>query len=320
MHAAAQPHVTKELLIKLLELGANSRLLDNKRRSALTHAMIAQQLRLMPALGAAGEKYRQQQQQQQRRSSCSCSHSNASAAGCTPVPGYYYAAVGSKCGSPPSASSSAALECAVCADRIAGDAVANNNTSSPSQQQQQADGNGESSSMPAVVGQGEADAHNNSSAASSSTQDGGSKPALLSSFSSNPLPLPNHSRCVIYASIAMHLPVFIMHVYQCTQRCCATAQCTYLSAPSSNVFVCSRLQYHALNATQLTPITATCVCSHHAVLLRNSVMCTLCGYGSLDLFPGSISLAMHPQVSQCMYVGVCNRIVPLHSASASVHL
>jgi ankyrin repeat protein len=208
MHAAAQPNVTKELLIKLLELGANSRLLDNKRRSALTHAMIAQQLRLMPALGAVGEKYRQQQQQQPR-SSCSCSHSNASAsaAGCTPVPGYYYAAVGSKCGSPRSASSSAAPECAACAHKTAGDAVVSNSTSSQQQQQRADATGGESSSIPAVPGHGEADTHNNSSAASSSSQDGGSKPALLSSFSTNPLPLPNHSRCVF-------LPA-----QQCISRC-----------------------------------------------------------------------------------------------------
>jgi ankyrin repeat protein len=215
MHAAAQPNVTKELLLKLLELGANSRLLDNKRRSALTHAMIAQQLRLMPALGPAGDKYRQQQ----RRSSCSCSQGSASvsAAGCTAVPGYYYAAVGSKCGSPASASSNAAPECAACAHINTSDAVINNSTSSPSQQQQ-VDADRHSSSLQAGVGRGEADNVNSSSAASSSSssQDGGSKPALLSSFSSNPLPLPNHSRCVYNISLAMHLQ--LPCVLPCMQR------------------------------------------------------------------------------------------------------
>jgi ankyrin repeat protein len=193
MHAAATPTVTKELLIKLLELGANARLLDNQRRSALTHAMIAQQLRLTPALGPAGERYRQQQQQQQRQSSCSCSHSNASAAaaaataGCTPVPGYYYAAVGSKCSSPASASSVAVPECAAC----------NSGAGSTSQHQQLqlVSSDGHSSRMQAGEGTLEAGNNNSSSANSSSSHDGGGKPVLLSSFSTNPLPLPNHSRC-----------------------------------------------------------------------------------------------------------------------------
>lgn len=59
MHAAAQPAVTKELLQLLLESGANPLLLDNKRRSALTHALVAQQLKLQPALGPGYEKWQQ---------------------------------------------------------------------------------------------------------------------------------------------------------------------------------------------------------------------------------------------------------------------
>jgi ankyrin repeat protein len=204
MHAAAQPSVTKELLIRLLELGANARLLDNQRRSALTHAMIAQQLRLTPALGPAGEKYRQQQQQQRQKScSCSCSHSvtaAAATAGCTPVPGYYYAAVGSKCGSPTSAGSNTAQESAACANCSAGDGMHNNGADSALQQQQQQEqqqpisSNGHGGSMQVAEGTSEAGNNNHSSAASSSSHDGGAKPVLLSSFSTNPLPLPNHSR------------------------------------------------------------------------------------------------------------------------------
>lgn len=59
MHAAAQPAVTKELLQLLLESGANPLLLDNQRRSALSHALIAQQLKLQPAVGPGYEKWHQ---------------------------------------------------------------------------------------------------------------------------------------------------------------------------------------------------------------------------------------------------------------------
>lgn len=52
MFAAAQPTVTKELLWLLLERGANPRQLDNSRRSALTHALLANNLPLLPAVGA----------------------------------------------------------------------------------------------------------------------------------------------------------------------------------------------------------------------------------------------------------------------------
>ncbi|KAF6256621.1 hypothetical protein COO60DRAFT_1702244 [Scenedesmus sp. NREL 46B-D3] len=215
MYAAAQPGVTKELLIKLLELGANSRLLDNKRRSALTHAMVAQQLRLVPALGPAGEEYRQQQQQQH----CSCSSASMSAAaataGCTPVPGYYYAAVGGRCSSPALGSSSAAPECMACPNCSSGNGAHSDCTGS--RQQQELDTSGLSSCVQTAAGPSEACHNNNknssSSAASSSSQDGASGPMLLSSFSTKTLPLPNHG----------------------------------------------------------------------------SVMRTLCGYGSLDLFPGSIN-------------------------------
>lgn len=54
MFAAAQPAVTKDLLQLLLERGANTRQLDNSRRSALTHALLAHNLKLLPAVGAAG--------------------------------------------------------------------------------------------------------------------------------------------------------------------------------------------------------------------------------------------------------------------------
>lgn len=51
MFAAAQPSISKELLQLLLEKGANARQLDNNRRSALAHAVLAHNLVLLPALG-----------------------------------------------------------------------------------------------------------------------------------------------------------------------------------------------------------------------------------------------------------------------------
>lgn len=59
MHAASQPAVTKELLQLLLESGANPLTLDNKRRSALAHALVAQQMKLLPAVGPVFEKWQQ---------------------------------------------------------------------------------------------------------------------------------------------------------------------------------------------------------------------------------------------------------------------
>lgn len=53
MVAASQPAVTKELLQLLLERGANTRQLDNSHRSALTHALLAHKLQLVPAVGAS---------------------------------------------------------------------------------------------------------------------------------------------------------------------------------------------------------------------------------------------------------------------------
>lgn len=70
MFAAAQPGVTKELLQLLLERGANTRQLDNKRRSALTHALLAHNLQLMPAVGASGSG----------RSACCCSSASSAVA------------------------------------------------------------------------------------------------------------------------------------------------------------------------------------------------------------------------------------------------
>lgn len=70
MFAAAQPGVTKELLQPLLERGANTRQLDNRRRSALTHALLAHYLQLMPAVGASGSG----------RSACCCSSASSAVA------------------------------------------------------------------------------------------------------------------------------------------------------------------------------------------------------------------------------------------------
>jgi len=51
MFAAGQPMICKELLQLLLQRGANTRQLDNLRRSALTHALLAHNLKLLPARG-----------------------------------------------------------------------------------------------------------------------------------------------------------------------------------------------------------------------------------------------------------------------------
>jgi ankyrin repeat protein len=59
MYAAAQPSVTKDLLQLLLERGANPRQLDNNRRSALTHALLAHGLKLVPAVAAGGSSEQQ---------------------------------------------------------------------------------------------------------------------------------------------------------------------------------------------------------------------------------------------------------------------